>query len=709
MSALSEVLDEIARAVLGDSDEAAVTIGRVTLRPHQGDALRRVRESIARVGGALLADEPGLGKTFVALALAREFSTAVVIAPAALRSMWREASDNAGVAVSFVSMEQLSRRELDESLAAELVIVDEAHHVCNPASARYARLARFSAYRKTLLLSATPVRNRRAELTALLALFMGPRAHTLGDSDLAHCVVRRGGDASLLPAIDGPHWHRVSSPSRLRKMISSLPPALPALDGREASALLRMTLARGWASSLAALDAALKRRLQRGAALGAILESGRVPTRAELRAWVVGDDAVQLAFPMFVVRVAPDPTPMREVLESHLAAVRSIRAYIKSRIGADAEARARLLRDLRRAHDGARIVAFTGFAATAEAIYRALRSERGVALLTARGARTAGGARPRSDVIDALASSAVRPSHDEISLVITTDLLSEGVNLQGASVIVHLDVPWTPAGLDQRVGRAARMSSKNTHVRVHGIGPPDAAESLLALDRRLAQKRAAHVAAISAPAAAERLRAIVRSWRSTENRQRRTANNLVAFSQGSRDGFIALIERGESSILACGARRRGVWRVSDAPHDLLEAVLSAGAAAAAPHANLERYARQALRRWLVRRRARESTGASAVASPARRELLGRIDSLSHGAPAHSRAAVAGRVARVRGLIDRAISAGAELALETLLKAGGADLELLLESCEIRLADAATITGGSEPPALRALLLLRRPL
>ena len=32
----------------------------------------------------------------------------------------------------------------------------------------------------------------------------------------------------------------------------------------------------------------------------------------------------------------------------------------------------------------------------------------------------------------------------------------EGLNLQSASCIVNLDLPWTPNGLDQRVGRAAR-------------------------------------------------------------------------------------------------------------------------------------------------------------------------------------------------------------------------------------------------------------
>src|ERR1019366_7091035 len=101
------------------------------------------------------------------------------------------------------------------------------------------------------------------------------------------------------------------------------------------------------------------------------------------------------------------------------------------------------------------------------------------------------GRRPRADILRALAAPSLaqpRAAHDAVSLVIATDLLSEGVNLQGAGVVVHLDIPWTPAGLEQRVGRAARLGSARTRVHVYGIAPPRSAERVLALSRRLAEK-----------------------------------------------------------------------------------------------------------------------------------------------------------------------------------------------------------------------------
>ncbi len=224
--------------------------------------------------------------------------------------MWRGALADAGMTALFVSLETLSRHDFTVAAAGGLVIVDEAHHACNPAAARYARLARRVSYRHVLLLSATPVRNRRDEMTRNSSpCSLGHRAcaHARRCGALAlHRTPRRASDCALVPPIDGPHWHEVRTLRGLGVMITQLPPPLPALDGREAAGLLAMTLARCWASSLAALDSALKRRLQRGAALESLLDEGRMPTREEFRAWVVGDDAVQLAFPMFAAHVTPD-------------------------------------------------------------------------------------------------------------------------------------------------------------------------------------------------------------------------------------------------------------------------------------------------------------------------------------------------------------------------------------------------------------------
>ena len=681
---LAGVLDAIARALLGDRDSCGdahhVRIGTITLRPHQREALLRVRDAVAEFGGALLADEPGLGKTYVALALAREFPSTIVAAPAALCAMWREASTRAAVPVTFVSLETLSRR--DVPVRAPFVIVDEAHHACNPAAARYARLARLAAGARVLLLTATPVRNRRAELDALLALFLGPRAAALDEATRARCVIRRGAEASVLPAIVGPIWHTAPEMVNVASDVADLPPPLPALDGREARALLAMTLARHWASSLAALDAALRRRLQRGAALDAVLEAGRVPTRAELRTWVVGDDAVQLAFPLLVAQVEPDAARMRARLRAHLEAVRALRERVLPHVPRDAAARAGLLARLAERHPGARIVAFTAFAATAHALHRTLRRTPGVAVLTGQGARTAGGPRPRADVLVALAAG---PHHaapggvDDIRLVIATDLLSEGVNLQGASVIVHLDVPWTPAGLEQRVGRAVRIGSPHTRVHVHGFAPPPAAERLLTLGVRFVEKRSAQRAATHAARDLEQLRRCVAPWLRPPPV---LGSPGVAFAEGPRPAFVAVMQDAGGASLVAGARdAAGRWHAGAEPRHLLDA-LAGALSGAPPDARALASARRVLRRFLERRRARTESGADLGArSFARRCVLERLDRiLAHATPA-MRAREHARLAALRAAVSTVAGAGMELVLAELARGAAHDDARWLETVE----------------------------
>ena len=130
-----------------------------------------------------------------------------------------------------------------------------------------------------------------------------------------------------------------------------------------------------------------------------------------------------------------------------------------------------LLAGIRREHLGIPIVAFSQYAETVTAMFRELRREAGVAVLTARGARVAGGSLSRREAISRFAprASGVRAPREaeRIDLLLATDLLSEGVNLQDAGVVVHLDLPWTAARLEQRLGRvgAPRVSAES-HLRV---------------------------------------------------------------------------------------------------------------------------------------------------------------------------------------------------------------------------------------------------
>lgn len=63
-----------------------------------------------------------------------------------------------------------------------------------------------------------------------------------------------------------------------------------------------------------------------------------------------------------------------------------------------------------------------------------------------------------------------------VRVVICSDAASEGLNLQGARVIVNLDVPWNPARLEQRIGRVARLGQRASTVVIYNLWFPDSVE-----------------------------------------------------------------------------------------------------------------------------------------------------------------------------------------------------------------------------------------
>ena len=65
----------------------------------------------------------------------------------------------------------------------------------------------------------------------------------------------------------------------------------------------------------------------------------------------------------------------------------------------------------------------------------------------------------------------------EINIVFCSDAASEGLNLQAARVLINVDVPWTPARLEQRVGRIARLGQIADEVEIYNVWYPNSIEA----------------------------------------------------------------------------------------------------------------------------------------------------------------------------------------------------------------------------------------
>jgi len=85
---------------------------------------------------------------------------------------------------------------------------------------------------------------------------------------------------------------------------------------------------------------------------------------------------------------------------------------------------------------------------------------------------------------------------DRYDLLFTTDVLSEGVNLQQAGHIINFDLPWNPQRMVQRHGRIDRIGSHHKFVRFGCFFPSRNLDRLLGLEETLQRKLAYANAAI---------------------------------------------------------------------------------------------------------------------------------------------------------------------------------------------------------------------
>ena len=666
-------------------------LGEIRLGDAQRRIVARAQRAIGLHGGCLIAEDVGRGKTYIALALARHWQQPLVIVPACLRTTWRSAAQRAGVGCSIVSHESLSRGRVP-SAPFDGIVVDESHHFRTPATHRYSALAALAARAPLVMLSATPLQNRPRDLASQLALFLGDMAFTLEAIALSRFVIR-GDDApdALLPIAMPPEWIALLADDErvLQAILDLAPPAKP-LDAGDAGALRTISLVRAWASSRAALEASLRSRRRLATALEQGVEAGRVPTRREARAWHGADNVVQLGFAsLLMIGDASSDTlaALRSALEQDRCALDRLIAAMRRTPDPDA-ARIAALLALRAAHHTSRIIAFSEYATTITRFFAALRGEPGVGMLTSKEARIVSGRITHEEMLARFAPLAQRvrpaPAHDAVTLLLATDLLAEGVNLQDASVVVHIDLPWNPARLAQRLGRVRRPGGA-ANVRSYLLAPPASATALLDAETKLRRKveaaerivgagmqvlpDRAGASIIPAPGIVtpfgERTSDATAEGALVARLGRWQRSDVVPLSGGS-PCRIAAAECSSVAWLAALDDDRIVCSLDGIVSDTMSCVARVAALAEGRGryaGDVEvRSALDSMRAWLGAEQLTTTCGLDAPPGPLRRRVLRWMSVLPNRIPRHQRAAALPLIAGIRDQLLRPMPLGLEMQL-----------------------------------------------
>ena len=590
---------------------------RIHLTTFQRDGMWRAKRILGDRHGVVIADEVGLGKTFLAGELIREAvqerrQRVLMICPATLRDgMWRKFLATHQLGVEHISFDDLAadKRLNDEADGIKLlfhpreyamVVLDEAQNLRNPSTQRANALRRLlagSPPKDLVLLTATPVNNSLWDLYYLLAYFIKNDA-TFADVGIrslrdhfANAMAMNPADLSpehLFDILDAVAVRRTRSfvktyypndtvkidgqvvpimfpTPRVQKVSYDLDAVLPGFFDRFAHALdspvaatgdhtvltlaryapsryrndgdveayevqlaglLRSGLLKRFESSAYAFARTCRRMAHSHDAFLSLIDVGKVATGEALADWIATDsddlddvdtfkarhlDLLDDAADFDVDQLRTDVGNDRDLLlafADEAAAVRSrddpkLHALVEELAVIAAEATQEGVGD-QDVRDKRKVLIFSYFADTvdwiAEHITEVVEHDPRLRAYKGRIAALSGSFGSKEEVLWGFAprtTDAPDGADDDLyDIVITTDVLSEGVNLQQARHIINFDLPWNPMRLVQRHGRIDRIGSPHRAVYLRCVFPDAQLDELLGLEVRLQRKIAQAAAAV---------------------------------------------------------------------------------------------------------------------------------------------------------------------------------------------------------------------
>jgi SNF2 family DNA or RNA helicase len=431
--------------------------------PFQIDTARQVLRAMR--GRAMLCDEVGLGKTIEAGLVLKEYlvrglvRTVLVLVPPALVSQWREEMA-VKFDIDFVTHEDASFRALGTSAwkrcdriiasihtakqtahsaviheqAYDLVIVDEAHHLKNRGTLSW-KFVNGIKSKYLLLLTATPVQNDLDELFNLITLLSPGQLKT--PAAFRREFVERGDP------------RKPRNQTKLRELLMDV--------------MVRNT--RSQVQVVLPPRRAVTVRMALSPAEQVLYEATTRFVREQYR----GGGSAQLIARTLQAEAGSSAPALRATLESmrrrgtlggaSLDELCDLAGSVASAAKADA-----LLQILRECPD--KLLVFTQYRETQRLLLEILEQS-GVASARFSGELSAA---EKDEQIAAFAR--------DRKVLVSTDVGSEGRNLQFCHTILNYDLPWNPMKIEQRVGRVHRIGQTEP-VRIFNLAARDTIEDYI--------------------------------------------------------------------------------------------------------------------------------------------------------------------------------------------------------------------------------------
>ncbi len=108
---------------------------------------------------------------------------------------------------------------------------------------------------------------------------------------------------------------------------------------------------------------------------------------------------------------------------------------------------------------------------------------------------------------------------NDFDIILTTDVLAEGINLHRANVIVNYDTPWNPTRLIQRLGRINRIGTKAQFIYNYNFYPSQHGDMVINLKERSEAKLQSSHTAYGEDSRIYSLREIIEQWSMFEEKE----------------------------------------------------------------------------------------------------------------------------------------------------------------------------------------------
>ena len=134
---------------------------------------------------------------------------------------------------------------------------------------------------------------------------------------------------------------------------------------------------------------------------------------------------------------------------------------------------------------GKKAITFTESKETAQYLFEQLKDIYGSRVINFSGQSSAA---LKVEIEDSFNPTNKIKDNDKYDLLITTDVLAEGINLHRANVLINYDLPWNPTKIMQRVGRINRVGTEFDHIYVFNFFPTAQSKKQMPLEERILEK-----------------------------------------------------------------------------------------------------------------------------------------------------------------------------------------------------------------------------